>query len=160
MRIYLASPLGFSETGRKFYYEELVTLLVREGFDVVDPWSLTPPAKVNKVNAMEYGQEKREAWKELNKEIAERNADAINSSDMVLAILDGTDVDSGTASEIGYAFALGKKILGYRGDFRLSGDNEGAAVNLQVEYFIRKSGGDIVRSYKDIPRLLNEIGGI
>ena len=68
----------------------------------------------------------------------------------MLAILDGTDVDSGTASEIGYAFALGKKILGYRGDFRLTGDNPGSTVNLQVEYFIRKSGGRIVRSVEEL----------
>ena len=42
-----------------------------------------------------------------------------------MAVLDGTDVDSGTAAEIGYAFARGKLIVGYRGDFRLSADNEG-----------------------------------
>jgi len=38
---------------------------------------------------------------------------------------------------IGFAFAKGKPIIGYRGDLRLSGDNDGAIVNLQVEYFIR-----------------------
>jgi nucleoside 2-deoxyribosyltransferase len=58
-------------------------------------------------------------------------------------------VDSGTASEIGYACAKGKPILGYRGDFRLSADNEGSMVNLQVEHFIRQSGGDIVTSLAD-----------
>src|SRR5262245_63505569 len=39
----------------------------------------------------------------------------------------------------------GKRIIGYRGDVRLSADNEGAVVNLQVEYFIHESGGRIVR---------------
>ena len=62
--------------------------------------------------------------------VGERSRKMIESSDGVLAVLDGTDVDSGTASEIGYAFALGKKILGYRGDFRLMGDNPGSTVNL------------------------------
>jgi len=62
----------------------------------------------------------------------------------MLAVLDGTDVDSGTAAEIGYAAALNKKICGYRGDFRKSGDNEGSVINLQVEYFILSSGGQIV----------------
>ena len=79
----------------------------------------------------------------------------IDSSDGILAVLDGTDVDSGTASEIGYAFALGKRILGYRGDFRLTGDNPGSTVNLQVEYFIRKSGGRIVRSVDELAALLS-----
>lgn len=157
MRIYIASPLGFSEIGRKFYYEQLINLLVKEDFDAIDPWTLISPAKINRVNDMEYGAVKKEAWEELNQEIAERNADAIDSSDALLAILDGTDVDSGTASEIGYAFAKGKIIVGYRGDFRLSGDNEGATVNLQVEYFIRKSGGEIVTNYQDIPVVLKKI---
>ena len=67
-----------------------------------------------------------------------------------MAVLDGTDVDSGTAAEIGYAFARGKLIVGYRGDFRLSADNEGSTVNLQVEYFIRASGGTIVERYEDL----------
>jgi len=58
-------------------------------------------------------------------------------------VLDGSDVDSGTAAEIGYAFAQKKKIFGYRSDFRLAADNEGAMVNLQVEYFICASGGDL-----------------
>ena len=65
-------------------------------------------------------------------------------------MLDGVDVDSGTAAEIGYAFARGKLIVGYRGDFRLSADNEGSVVNLQVEYFIRESGGTIVGRYEDL----------
>ncbi len=49
------------------------------------------------------------------------------------------DVDSGMATEIGYAYAKGN---GYRGDFRIAGDNPGAIVNLQVEHFIRNSGSD------------------
>ena len=84
------------------------------------------------------------AWRKLNHGIADANRAAIDRCDAVLAVLDGIDVDSGTAAEIGYAFAKGKPILGYRGDSRISGDNEGALVNLQVEYFIRQSGGDIV----------------
>ena len=76
-----------------------------------------------------------------------------------VAVLDGTDVDSGTAAEIGYAFARGKLIVGYRGDFRLSADNEGSTVNLQVEYFIRASGGTIVERYEDLGPALGALGG-
>ena len=74
---------------------------------------------------------------------------------MVLAVLDGTDVDSGTAAEIGYAFAKGRPILGYRGDFRLSADNEGSTVNLQVEYFITASGGTIFTSVPGQPDIFD-----
>ena len=76
---------------------------------------------------------------------------------MVLANLDGQDVDSGTAAEIGYAFAKGKPIIGYRGDLRLSSDNVGLTVNLQVEFFIRESGGEIVTSASTIPAALARV---
>jgi nucleoside 2-deoxyribosyltransferase len=76
---------------------------------------------------------------------------------VVLANLDGQDVDSGTAAEIGYAFAKGKPIIGYRGDLRLSSDNVGLTVNLQVEFFIRESGGEIVTSASTIPAALARV---
>lgn len=146
MKIYLASPLGFSQVGRDFYYRRLVPEIVRLGYDVLDPWKLTDQAKIDAVIAMPYGQAKRDAWRALNVEIGGNNRAAMDRCDAVFAVLDGVDVDSGTAAEIGYAFAKGKPILGYRGDFRLSADNEGSTVNLQVEYFIRQSGGDIIES--------------
>jgi nucleoside 2-deoxyribosyltransferase len=67
----------------------------------------------------------------------------------VLALLDGADVDSGTAAEIGFAAALGIPIVGVRLDFRPSGDNEATVVNLQVAHFIEASGGCIVRALAD-----------
>ena len=146
MKIYLASPLGFSQIGRDFYNRRLVPEIVRLGYEVVDPWKLTDDAKIKAVKDMDYGEPKRKAWRALNVEIGGNNRAGIDRADAVFAILDGVDVDSGTAAEIGYAFAKGKAILGYRGDFRLSADNEGSIVNLQVEYFIRQSGGDIICS--------------
>jgi nucleoside 2-deoxyribosyltransferase len=149
VKIYLAGPLGFSEAGRSYQDTILIPALARAGWDVVDPWRLTDRAKLDAVVAMPYGAEKRDAWRKLNHEIGANNQAGIDASDAVLAVLDGVDVDSGTAAEIGYAFARGKPILGYRGDFRLSADNEGSTVNLQVEYFIRRSGGDIATSLED-----------
>lgn len=146
MKIYLASPLGFSQVGREFYYGRLVPEIIRLGYEVLDPWKLTDQAKIDAVKNMPYGEAKRDAWRALNVEIGGNNRAGIDRSDAVFAVLDGVDVDSGTAAEIGYTFARGKPILGYRGDFRLSADNEGSTVNLQVEYFIRQSGGDIITS--------------
>lgn len=158
-KIYLASPLGFSEAGRKYYYEEIIPLIIKSGIDVIDPWKLTPPAEIKLIEAMEYGKDKKEAWQKMNLIMGERNAQAISASDGVLAVLDGVDIDSGTASEIGYAFGLGKLIAGYRGDFRLSSDNEGSTVNLQVEYFIRSSGGEIVTSIEEFDKILELFKG-
>ena len=60
-----------------------------------------------------------------------KNEAAIQNSDIMVAVLDGTDVDSGTAWEIGYAYALGKPILGLRTDFRTLGIE--GTVNLMIE---------------------------
>jgi nucleoside 2-deoxyribosyltransferase len=158
MRIYLASPLGFSEAGNAFYYDRLIPLLQRLGHEVLDPWRLTDRHRIEAVAAMPYGEERREAWRRLNAEIGRNNQAAIDRCDALLAVLDGTDVDSGTAAEIGYAFARGKPIIGYRGDFRLAADNEGCVVNLQVEYFIRQSGGSIVRSVAELSDALAALG--
>jgi len=143
-RIYMAGPLGFSEAGRHFYNAVLLPYVKSLGYEVLDPWALTDPRKIEAVERLPYGSERREAWRRLNREMAASNRAAIDQAQAVVAVLDGTDVDSGTAAEIGYAFASGKLIVGYRGDFRLSADNEGSTVNLQVEFFIHESGGAIV----------------
>ena len=156
-KIYIASPLGFSEAGRFFLYEKLVPLFNHLGLDVIDPWALTSPELINSVSSMPSGKKRIEAWSVLNKVIAENNVRGIMESDGVFAVLDGTDVDSGTAAEIGYASASGKIITAYRGDFRSAGDNEGSVVNLQVSWFIESSGGKITSSLieaeKEIKRL-------
>jgi nucleoside 2-deoxyribosyltransferase len=149
-RIYMAGPLGFSEAGRHFHQAVLMPFIRDLGYDVLDPWSLTAPNAIEAVQAMPDGPERRAAWRALNAEIAAANLKALDEAQAVVAVLDGTDVDSGTAAEIGYAFARGKVIVGYRGDFRLSADNEGGVVNLQVEFFIRESGGTIVTRYEDL----------
>lgn len=142
--IYIAGPLGFSEAGRAFHNGTLVPLLTKLGYEILDPWKLTEQSKIDAVSKLPYGLERREAWQKLNREIAENNRSAIDKCDGVFAVLDGTDVDSGTAAEIGYAFAKRKPIVGYRGDSRVAGDNEGSLVNLQVEYFILEGGGKIL----------------
>lgn len=156
-RVYLASPLGFSQAGRHFHDSVLVPFVRGLGYDVLDPWALTDPQRIAAVQAMPDGPQRRDAWRSLNREIGAGNRAAIDEARAVVAVLDGVDVDSGTAAEIGYAFARGKLIVGYRGDFRLSADNEGGAVNLQVEYFIRESGGTIVTRYEDLASSLEPL---
>jgi nucleoside 2-deoxyribosyltransferase len=158
MKLYVASPLGFSEAGREFYNGVLIPKLAALGLEILDPWTLTDAGRIAAAAGLPYGAAKREAWRELSVEIGRNNAAAIEACDALLAVLDGVDVDSGTAAEIGYAAALGKKIIGYRGDFRLAADNEGTTVNLQVEYFIRRSGGAIVSELAAIAGALRAIG--
>ncbi len=159
MRIYLAGPLGFSEAGRAFHDDVIKARIEALGHVALDPWTLHDPAALAAAAALPYGPEKRDRWRALNATIGRANTEAIDACDLVFAVLDGTDVDSGTAAEIGYAYARGKMILGYRGDFRLSADNEGGTVNLQVEYFIRDSGGFIISAIAEIEASLATLSG-
>ena len=63
--------------------------------------------------------------------IFSKNVAAIDKADILVAVLDGVDVDSGTAWEIGYAHALGKPVYGLRTDFRTLGIE--GVVNLMIE---------------------------
>jgi nucleoside 2-deoxyribosyltransferase len=141
--LYLAGPLGFSEAGQLFHNQRLIPALQQRGFELLDPWQLSDTPQLQAALALSDLNQQRQTLARLNTDIGRINVEAIDRCDWLVANLDGVDVDSGTAAEIGYAFAKGKRIYGYRGDFRLSCDNLGSTVNLQVEYFICRSGGDI-----------------
>lgn len=145
LKAYLASPLGFAESTRDFM-SVFENQIARCGYEVVNPWRLADPHLFEAAAAIENVKLRRRTLHEVNMKVAAQNERAIRECHMAVAVLDGVDVDSGTASEIGFAYALGKRIYGYRGDFRSTGDNEGSIVNLQVEYWIENSGGCIVTS--------------
>lgn len=157
MRIYVASPLGFSESGRLFHEKALLPMIRAAGHEVIDPWTLTDTTIIEQVKQMPPGTARQQRWREVNAIIGRNNVAGIDRCDAILAVLDGADVDSGTAAEIGYAVAKGKLAIGYRSDFRLTGENEAAAVNLQVEYFIQASGGRIVRNLDELGQTLREL---
>lgn len=155
--IYIASPLGFSEVGKYFMEREILPVFREIGFQILDPWNLTPESLSKPVFELPYGENKRKKLEELNLVIGQNNTDALLKADGIFAVLDGVDVDSGTASEIGFAAARGIPVLGYRGDFRLSADNEGSKVNLQVEYFIKSSGGKIITEISELKDSIIEL---
>lgn len=154
--VYIASPLGFSEAGGLFHDTVLMPLIAEIGFEIRNPWTLTSRELIDSVQALPYGQEKREKWREINPVIGDNNRKAIEESNIIVAVLDGPDVDSGTAAEIGYASAFKKPVFGYRGDFRPGGDNDGSIVNLQVEYFTCLNGGEIVTDIESLKIVLTK----
>jgi nucleoside 2-deoxyribosyltransferase len=158
-KAYLASPLGFAESTRGFM-SMLEGKIAECGFTVTNPWRLSDPQRFKAATAIVGAEQRERALHQVNMEVAAENEAAIRESGVVVAVLDGADVDSGTASEIGFAYALGKRIYGYRGDFRRTGDNEGSIVNLQVQYWIENSGGRIVRSVSTLQQALEEIGSL
>ena len=100
----MASPLGFSETGRSFYNRTLIPEVIRLDFEVVDPWTLTDQAKIDAVQKMPYGEDRRDAWRRLNVEIGGNNRVGIDGADMVLAVARSpifkSNISSGKAAAI------------------------------------------------------------
>jgi nucleoside 2-deoxyribosyltransferase/predicted secreted protein len=114
-RVYLAAPL-FSEAERSF--NTLVTRLLRANlFEVHLP--------------QEAGDDSDTRDEREQERLFSLNKTALENSDIIVAIIDGADADSGTAWEMGYAFAQGKPVIALRTDFRRVGHHE--HVNLMLE---------------------------
>jgi nucleoside 2-deoxyribosyltransferase len=71
----------------------------------------------------------------------------VKAADIVVAILDGADVDSGTAWEVGYARGIGEKNIGIGTDFRLC----------EVDIYITDFSGDNRKLYNKIEKALKRI---
>ena len=80
---------------------------------------------------------------------------ALNQCDLMVAILDGAQVDDGTAWEIGFFFSQGKKILGIRTDFRRAGESEESRVNLMIECSCAMVVSSMEDLYSELERLLD-----
>ena len=96
-KAYIAGPL-FDDHERK-YLEKITKLVESYGFD-----SFLPHRDAGLVTG-EFTREKKEKIFDVDMEYLE-------PADLVVALLTGRDVDSGTAAEIGYAFRAGKKLIG------------------------------------------------
>ncbi len=115
MRLYWAAPL-FSQVARR--WNRTVSRALAEEvaeLTVVLPQDFRAEGRFN--DRRFYGRIHRRCLAEI------RRADA------VVAVLDGPDVDSGTAFEVGYATALGIPVIGLRTDYRPGADH---GVNLMV----------------------------
>jgi nucleoside 2-deoxyribosyltransferase len=119
---------------------------------VVDPWSISTDLAEKLQLAMSNSNllQLKATLHAINNDICRRNESALRECDAIVAVLDGQEVDSGVAAEVGFAYGLSKRIFGYRGDFRLSGDNLGAKVNLQVDGWIELSGGTIFSTVEEL----------
>jgi nucleoside 2-deoxyribosyltransferase len=136
--VYVASPYGFSPATRLYYDDVLLPAVRAAGWTPHDPWADDDGAIAARFTAAYALDEpaQHEALRALDRELGAANEALIRRADALLAVLDGTDVDSGTAAEIGFAAALGKPAIGLRLDTRRTGDNAGVTVNLQVEHWL------------------------
>lgn len=116
--IYIAGPLFTIH--QRYFLEDLAEVIKNAGFNVYLPHSENNEADMNMI----YD----EATK---KQIFENDVNAIILSKALIALLDGNDVDSGTAFEIGLAYAFKKPVLGIRTDMRIFLSN--MPVNVMIE---------------------------
>ena len=142
LKAYIASPLGFTEPARRFYNESYLPALRAIGIDTICPWAMTDPAEGLHVLDTDSVAERSARYDEFVKRVFARNEGGIRDAEIVIAQLDGTDADAGTAWEVGFGYALGKTIFGWRSDWRNSGELAGR-VTVMAEGSIELSGGFI-----------------
>jgi len=112
MRIFIAGPL-FSQAEREFNLK-VDEHLRKHGFE-----TFLPQRDVGKLDELIAKRGKR-----AYRTIYEQDLRGLERADVVAAILDGPDVDSGTAFEIGYACAKGKPVIGLKTDMRVFAKDE------------------------------------
>jgi nucleoside 2-deoxyribosyltransferase len=84
-------------------------------------------------------------------EIFNLDINILKQAEVVVALLDGQDVDSGTCIELGYAYALQKKIFGIMTDFRsyCTNDREPQRPNLMV-WGVCEEGNTLFKRLPDL----------
>jgi len=126
MKIYLAGPL-FSQAEQDWLRRLKAQILAR---------APAAPIEVCWPHDLFTAQEIAGWGDRAKHEIFGRCREHLDRADVVVALLDGTQVDDGTAWEIGYFYArrrYGQPIIGIRTDFRKAGDTDNARVNLMID---------------------------
>ncbi|HVP93949.1 MAG TPA: nucleoside 2-deoxyribosyltransferase [Methanoregulaceae archaeon] len=134
-RVYLAAPL-FSEAEKAFNIK-IRDILKDHFFDVYLP--------------QEVGDDTNCRSKSEHEEIFRMHREALDQVDLLVAVIDGADADSGTAWEMGYATHRGIPVYAIRTDFRMAGHHE--LVNLMLE-----QSSVIIRDIRNLPVILRSPG--
>jgi nucleoside 2-deoxyribosyltransferase len=87
-------------------------------------------------------------------EIFLANTSALKSCELLVAILDGSQVDDGTSWEVGYHYSQGKPVLGIRTDFRNAGETSRSKINAMVEQSCLAIASNLEELISEIARLI------
>ena len=131
--VYIAGPL-FDDHERS-YLESISKIFEDRGYKTFLPHR-------------DAGLVKEKYTKESKEKIFTTDIKALDETNIVVALLTGRDVDSGTAAEIGYAYATNKTIIGIDA-------NNVKFLNIFVWGLLGK-GENILNSLKDLERYLDE----
>ena len=138
--IYLATSL-FTVAEREFGFS-LTERIEKLGYKVYYPWRDAGDEELIKRFGSDMSQ--------VNDEIVRRNLEAIRNCEQFIAVAEGSDVESGTSMELGFAHALGKRIRCLRTDFRTHGERIGP-VNIMISR-------PAERFYSSVDSLVDDLG--
>lgn len=150
-KIYLANGL-FSESD--INYNEYLARRLREELPNVE---LYVPQENGDIND--------KSLYASSEDIAIADFTHVKESDILVAVLEGSEIDSGVAAEIGGAHALGKKVFGLSTDSRTQGRSNQAKIDAlisdpfesQFKYFnlyviglVKNSGGKMASTVDEL----------
>jgi len=101
-KIYIAGPL-FNAHEKK-YLEDIAEVLEGTDFDCFLPHRDQTGIDPEELKNNEMSQETKDI-------IFQTDIEALKGADLIVALVTGQDIDSGTASEIGFMFANNKPVL-------------------------------------------------
>ena len=133
MKAYIAGPL-FDDHERE-YLEKIAEILEETGIS-----TFLPHRDAGLVTG-EFTQEKKV-------KVFDKDMEFLEPADIVIALLTGRDVDSGTAAEIGYAYKSGKRLIGVSA-------NTVKPINNFI-WGLFNYGEDILESLDDLKLLLSK----
>jgi nucleoside 2-deoxyribosyltransferase/predicted secreted protein len=131
-RVYLAAPL-FSRA-EKEYNIGLSELLSSHFFEVYLPQVV--------------GDDSHHRDQVAHREIFSRHLRELETTDVVVAVIDGPDADSGTAWEMGYAYARRIPVIAIRTDFRMAGLHEHVNLMLEQSAVLVRSPEELITALK------------
>jgi nucleoside 2-deoxyribosyltransferase len=131
-RIYIAGPLFNSH--ERYYLEQVAIALENQNFS-----TFLPHRDVGLLGDLKSEAEKLRIFRQ--------DMEALKTCDILVAILTGSDHDSGTCAELGYAYSQDKPCFGLSDDFR--------GVNNFI-WGLCGEGKLIARTIEDLLRLLEE----
>lgn len=118
MKVYLANGL-FSQAD--YMYNEYLAKLLRTEFKDLE---LFVPQEANINDKSSYADSKM---------IAQLDTDKLLDSDLLIAVIDGVEIDAGVATEIGVFYGAEKPIIGLYTDVRQQGRENQLKIDALVE---------------------------
>lgn len=144
MKVYIAAPLfNEMERERNLRIDDLVQSL---GYV-----TYLPQRDGGELAKMVQEAKTEEEILKIRKHVFDLDILEVETSDILLFLLDGRVPDEGACFELGIAYYLGKKCIGYKTDIRNFADG-------QDNLMIHQALSPIVHSLDELRHILEEIG--